>query len=103
MTAFTLANDLLFSDPNLSVPALWKSGGDGAGVPVQVILRAPDEEVRWNEARLVVGVVWVEVRMSDVPQLEKGDTFTIGSRVLTVLGEPRSDDLNLTWRAEARD
>lgn len=102
MNAFAAANDILFEDENLSLAALWKAAGSGAGVPVRIVLSEPDEEVGWRETRLVVGAVILEVRSSDVAALVKGDTFTVGSAVYVVTGDPRRDDMHLTWRAEAR-
>lgn len=102
MSAFAAANDILFEDDNLSLAALWKAAGVGPGVLVRVVLSAPDEEIGFRETRLVVGTVILEVRTSDVAALTKGDTFTVGAAVYVVTGDPRRDDMHLTWRAEAR-
>lgn len=42
MTAFAAAIGVLFGDPNLSVEALYRSGGDGEAHPVRIMRRAPD-------------------------------------------------------------
>ncbi len=102
MNAFAAANDILFEDENLSLAATWKAAGAGAGVEVRIVLSEPDREIDWRETRLVVGTVILEVRTSDVAALAKGDTFTVGSAVYGVTGDPRLDDMHLTWRAEAR-
>ena len=102
MNAFAAANDILFEDENLSLAALWKAAGSGAGVPVRIVLSEPDEEMGWRETRLVVGAVIIEVRMSEATSVGKGDTFAVGSAVYVVSGDPKRDDLHLTWRAEAR-
>ncbi len=102
MNAFADANDILFEDENLSLAALWKAAGAGAGVEVRIVLSEPDREIDWRETRLVVGTVILEVRTSDVAALTKGDTFSVGSAVYVVTGDPRRDDMHLTWRAEAR-
>lgn len=102
MTVFSASNDILFEDTNVSLVAGWRAGGAGDPVPVRVIMRKPDEEVSFNRARIVVGTVWIDVRMSEVPVLAKGDTFQILGATYTVNGDPKQDDLAMNWRAEAR-
>lgn len=102
MNAFASANDILFEDPNLGLDALWKAGGAGAGVPVRVVISEPDVEQDWRDTRLVLHAVILEVRMSEVATVAHGDTFTVGTAVYVLSGEPKRDDLHLTWRAEAR-
>lgn len=102
MNAFAAANDVLFEDENLSLAALWKAAGAGADVEVRIVRSEPDEEIGFRETRLVVGTVILEVRTSDVAALARGDTFTVGTVVYVVTGDPRRDDMHLTWRAEAR-
>ncbi|HMT45517.1 MAG TPA: hypothetical protein PKE59_00220 [Novosphingobium sp.] len=101
MSAFAAANDMLFEDQNLSVAALWKDGGAGAGLDVRIVISAPDREIDWRETRLVTGTVIIEVRSSEVAEVSMGDTFTVGSTVYAVNGDPKLDDQHLTWRAEA--
>lgn len=102
MTAFSAALDLMFEDLNMAEDALWRAGGAGAGVRVRIALAAPDEEVRWRETRLLSQAVIIEVRVSQVPWLAKGDTVEAAGTIYEVMGDPRRDDLGLAWRAEAR-
>lgn len=102
MTAFASAVGAIFRDPNISVAAIYKQGGAGEGISVRVIKRAPDAESQFNGGRFVSAAAYVDVRMSEVPALASGDTFTIGSEILEVLGEPRRDGERLVWMAEAR-
>lgn len=104
MNAFAAANDILFENSHLALDAVWKAGGAGSGVTVRVVLSTPDEAMEWRETRIVAGAVILDVRMSEIPTLAKGDTFTVAARSATyvVSGDPRRDDLHLTWRAEAR-
>lgn len=102
MNAFASANDILFEDQNLGLDALWKAGGAGAGVSVRIVISEPDVEQDWRETRLVLNAVIIEVRMSEAANVAKGDTFTVDTAVYIVSGDPKRDDLQLTWRAEAR-
>lgn len=102
MDAFAAANDLLFEDGNLSLSAVWRSGALGTGTPCRIVLRAPDQEMSWRENRMVVGTVLLEVRLSDVPALTRGDSFEADGAEYVVTGDPLRDELQLTWRAEAR-
>jgi len=45
MTAFAQALDVLFSDPNLSTPALYQQAGIGVEQALRVMRRSPD---RWS-------------------------------------------------------
>lgn len=104
MNAFSDANDILFEDDNIALDATFKVADAGTGTAVRVVLSTPDEQMEWREARLVVGTVILEVRMSEVASLARGDSFEVTSRSATYLvtGDPLRDDQNLTWRAEAR-
>lgn len=102
MTAFSAALDLMFEDRHIAEAALWRAGGLGIGVPVRIFRAAPDEEVRWRETRLLSQAVVIEVRVSEVPVLAKGDTFEAVGSVYEIMGDPRRDDLGLSWRGEAR-
>ena len=102
MSAFAAANDVIFEDANLSVPALWREGGTADPVSVRVVISEPDQEVSFNRARIIVGTVWIHVRMSEVAALASGDTFEVYGALYTVNGDPSRDDLAMTWRAEAR-
>ncbi len=103
MTAFGFGVDVLFSDPNLSLAAMWREGGAFAGVPVRVMRSAPDDVIEWRESRARVGTVFIDVRVAEVPALAKGDTFDIDGVTFTVTGAPERDLERLVWRAEARE
>lgn len=102
MNAFAAANDLLFEDDNLGLDALWRAGGSGAGVSLRIVRSEPDRAIDWRETRLNVATVLIDVRMSEIEVLSRGDTFDVGGAVYVVTGDPRRDDLQLTWQAEAR-
>lgn len=102
MSVFSAALDHLFEDQNLGTDALWRARNLGAGIPVRVQFSAPDREIGWRQTQIVVGSVMIEVRLSQVSELARGDTFEIGAALYVVTGDPQRDDLHLTWRAEAR-
>lgn len=82
------------------VAATYKAGGVGAGTDVTVIRsRATADTVAFGTA-LRMGSEIVSVRVSEAPDLAKGDTFTIGGEVLTVGGKPALDALASMWTAE---
>ncbi|WP_028714372.1 hypothetical protein [Paracoccus sp. J55] len=103
MTAFAIGVDVLFRDPHLGRDALWRAGGSGDGVTVRVITRAPDDIVEWRESRVRTPTVFIDVRVSEVPILSKGDTFEIAGAVFAVTGAPERDSERLVWKAEARE
>lgn len=102
MTAFSAAIDLLFTDPHLSLAARHRAGGQGEGLPVRVIRRSPDRIGNFGEGRFVTDSCLIDVRLSEIPLLEAGDTFQIGDLLYELRGEPVRDSEGLTWAAEAR-
>ena len=73
MTAFAEALGVLFSDPNLSTPALYQQAGIGPEVAIRVMRRSPDRMVEFGAARLVSDSVVLDVRIRDCPELAAGD------------------------------
>lgn len=102
MNAFAAGIDAIFRDPNMAKDALYRAAGGGAGVPVRVIFRAPDRIANWNEGRFVTDTIFIDVRVSDVPELAPGDTFEIGGELFEVRSEPVRDRERLCWAAEVR-
>ena len=100
MTAFAIATDMLFADPNLSTPAIYQQVGVGAERAVRVMRRNPDRMVEFGAARLVSDSSVLDVRISDCPELAAGDRFEIAGEIFTVQGTPRRDRERLVWTAE---
>lgn len=103
MTIFGAAITAIFSDPNMSEAAEYRSGGADPSTIVRVIKTAPDTVQEFNAGRFVRETIFLDVRVSEVPTPEKGDTFTIGSALFEVLGEPARDTERLVWKIEARE
>ena len=102
MTAFDLATDSLFNDPNLAVDALLRLGGSGAAQAIRVIRAMPDRFTSFGEGRFVVDTVLLNVRLADAPMLSAGDTVEIAGQLHEVRGTPTRDSDRLVWLAEAR-
>jgi hypothetical protein len=102
MNAIAAAVDVLFADPNIGKDATWRAGGVGGGFLVRVVFRAPDTMSNFGGGRFVAQSRFVDVRITEVPALQPGDTFEIGSGTYVVQGEPLADDDNLIWSAEVR-
>lgn len=102
MTAFAAALDALFADPNLSVAATWRPGGTSAGVPVRVVRLSPDRIASFGESRLVTDAVHLEIRVTDAPELARGDVIEIDGEAFEIIGEPLRDRERLLWTVEAR-
>lgn len=100
MTAFAIATDLLFADPNLSTPALYQHAGVGVERGIRVMRRNPDRMVEFGAARLVSDSVVLDVRISDCPDLAAGDRFEIAGEIFTVQGAPQRDRERLIWTVE---
>lgn len=102
MTAFAFAVDALFADPHMAEDATWHSGGAGEGLSVRVMRRAPDVVTEFNSGRYVSDAVLIDVRMSDVAELETGDAFRLNGEYFEVMGEPLRDAHRLIWKATCR-
>ncbi len=102
MSIFAEAIDDLFADPNLARDAVWRAGGTGAPVTVQIVLRQPDRIGGFGEARLLAATTVIDVRTAEAPELAEGDVFEIGGETFVVQGEPVRDGERLVWTAELR-
>ena len=100
MTPFDAALEVLFTDPNLSTPALYLQSGVGVGRNIRVMRRNPDQLVEFGSARLLSESVVLDLRVSDCPELAPGDRFEIGAEIFVVQGAPRRDRERLIWTAE---
>jgi hypothetical protein len=106
MNAFTAAIDILFTDPNLGVDAIYRTGGrtGGAGeaITLRVIVRQPDRVGTFGEARITTETTLFHIRTSDIPAPAEGDTSEMNGTVYVIQGEPLRDAGRLIWTIEAR-
>lgn len=103
MNAFASALAVLFRDPHIGSDAVYRAGGQEPGFPVRVIRRAPDEIASYREGRYVVPTVFLDVSISAVAAVARGDTFEIGGDIFTVTGDPTRDEERLVWQVELRE
>ncbi|WP_323775947.1 head-tail joining protein [Leisingera sp.] len=103
MTVFGAAINAIFADPNMSVSAEYRVGGSDPAVTVRVIKSSPDVATDWNRASFVQASIIFDVRKSEVPTPEVGDTFTIGGEVFAIREEPQRDTEGLCWKLGMRD
>ncbi|GLS45149.1 head-tail joining protein [Methylobacterium brachythecii] len=75
MSAFSLAIDSIFDDPNIAGDALWRAGGQGDGVPVRIIRKSPEAIVGLGGNQYDLDAMLIDVRLSEVPSPAQGDTF----------------------------
>lgn len=103
MNAFAAGLGPMFNDPNFSVSALWRAGGDGSGLAVRVIFREADRIAQFGEGRFITDSTLLDVRVSEAALVSKGDTFELADgELLEVRGDPTRDAERLTWTCEVR-
>jgi len=101
MSAFALAVDALFADPNLARDATWEPT-DGDPFPVRVIARRADAVTDFGEARLWSETSSFDVRVNEVPTPRPGDRIVIDGTTYMVQGEPLRDRERLVWTLDTR-
>ncbi len=89
MTAFAEAMAAIVADPNLGIPAIYRSAGVGDGIAIRVVRSAPDEVVDTFGTSLLRPTDVLLVAAADVPEPAKGDVVLIGADTLTVLAAIR--------------
>ena len=102
MNVFAAATDAIFRDANMTVTAIYRPGGVGAGVAIRVIRTSPDRLGNFNEGRFVVESLSLGIRVADAPGLAAGDTIEIDAETFVLRGDPVRDAERLVWSAEAR-
>jgi len=99
MSVFDTAIATLFADPNLALDATFIPQ-IGANVPLRVVMRAPDAFAKVGSSVIDTPTQTLEVKVADCPSPAPGDQFLIGQTTYTIQGEPRRDELQLTWLAD---
>ena len=95
-TVFDTAVAALFADPNMATAATFIPQ-IGSNVPVRVVMRAPDAFAKVGTSIIDTPTQTLEVKVADCPLIAPGDQFLVGTTSYTVQGEPRRDELQLTW------
>lgn len=99
MSAFDIAIKTLFADPNLGVDAVFIPQV-GQNATVRIITRAPDTFQNVGSSVIETPTLVLEVQVADCPDLASGDQFIIGDTLYIVQGEPRRDEVQLTWKVD---
>lgn len=104
MSAFAAGLGPMFNDPNFSVAATWRAGGEGSGSAVRVIFREADRFASFGEGRFITDSSFLDVRVSEVALLRSGDTFELADgSIFQVRGDPIRDVERVTWSCEVRE
>ena len=102
MNAFATAMNVIFTDPNMAVDAIWFTGGIGPGIAVRVIRKSPDEITPFGAGRILSETTLLDARVADLPTPAPGDLIRIGAEDLVVQGEPKLDRERLIWTLNMR-
>ena len=102
MNAFATAMNMIFTDPNMAVDAIWFAGGTGPGVSVRVIRKSPDEITPFGAGRILSETTMLDARILDMPTPAPGDLIRIGAEDFLVQGEPKADREHLIWTLNTR-
>ncbi len=102
MNAFATAMNIIFTDPNMAVDALWFAGGAGPGVAVRVIRKSPDEITPFGAGRILSETTLLDARITDLPTPASGDLIRIGQEDFILQGEPKLDRERLIWTLNTR-
>ena len=101
MSAFALAVDGLFGDPNMARDATWEPA-DGDALPVRVIARRADAVTEFGGGRLWSETTRVDLRVAEVANPRPGDRIVVAGEAFVVQGEPVRDRERLVWTLDVR-
>jgi hypothetical protein len=102
MNAFATAMNVIFTDRNMAVDAVWFAGASGPGVAVRVIRKSPDEITPFGAGRILSETMQLDVRLADMPNPASGDLIRISTEDFLVQGEPKADRECLIWTLNTR-
>jgi hypothetical protein len=97
VSAFDTAMAALIADPHLAVEAIYRAGGNGPPVALHVLRSSPDRVADAFGTSILQGSDILVVPVAALPGWSAGDSFTLGSDVLTVQHAER-DATGTAWR-----
>ncbi len=100
MTAFAVAIDLLFADPNLAHEA-WHRDSEGQFTRIRIIPRRNDAITEFGAARLWSETFRFDVRISELPNPRPQEQVLFRDETFLIQGEPTRDRDRLIWTIEA--
>lgn len=101
MSAFAIAVDALFADPNLGREATY-APANGDPFPVRIIARRADALTDFGDARLWSDTSVFDLRVSEVASPRPGDRLKLGGEAFVIQGEPVRDRERLVWTLSTR-
>ncbi len=101
MTAFAIAVDALYADPNIARAASY-APADGEPIPVRVIARRADAVTDFGDARLWSETTRFDLRVREVASPRPGDRLVLDGETFVVQGEPVRDRDRLIWTLDTR-
>ena len=102
MNAFATAMNMIFTDPNMAMDAIWFTGGTGPGVAIRVIRKSPDEITPFGAGRIQSETTQIDARVADMPTPASGDLIRIGAEDFILQGEPKLERERLIWTLNTR-
>jgi hypothetical protein len=101
MSAFRVALQALFADPNLAREATYQPAS-GDPFPVRIVARRADAVTDFGGARLWSETTSFDVFVGEVPNPRPGDRLVLDGEVFIVQCEPVRDRERLVWTLDAR-
>ena len=101
MNAFADAMAALAADLNLGADAVYRQGGTGPAVPVRLLRSSPDRVADAFGTEILQATDILSVAIAVLPDLAAGDSFALGSDLLTVTHAER-DASGTAWRAHCQ-
>ncbi len=102
MNAVKAAIDALFTDPNIASDAVYRVQGTGNPQTVRIVTRRPDEVLDFGDSHVVTATTIAELRASELPDPQAGDTLEIAGDLFIIQGTPRRDSERLIWSLDLR-
>ena len=102
MNAFATAMNVIFTDANMAVDAIWFADGTGPGIAVRVIRKSPDEITSFGAGRILSETTMLDARIVDMPTPAPGDMIRIGPEDFILQGQPKLDRERLIWTLNTR-
>ena len=100
MTAFSMAIDLLFADPNLAQEA-WHRDSEGQFSLIHIITKRNDDVTAYGVTRLVSDTMRFDVRVGELANPQPDEQILLGDETFLIQGEPIRDRERLIWTIEA--
>ncbi len=97
MSAFDGAMEALLADPHLGCDAEYRQNSTGAPISLRVLRSSPDRMADAVGTEVISASDILSLAIATLPDLAAGDSFSIGSEVLTVRHAER-DATGTAWR-----